>query len=74
MRRATVALTPMESPIASVYTIAMSDSVRPTVATASAPSLPTKNTSQMTKMDSIAISSTIGMASTRIARPMGPSV
>ena len=50
------------------------DSVSPTVATASAPSRDTKKTSVTAKTLSIAISSTIGTASSRIARPMAPSV
>jgi hypothetical protein len=54
--------------------IVSSDSVRPTVATASAPRRATKNTSVTAKTLSIAISSTIGTASNRIDRPIGPRV
>src|SRR6266508_3712915 len=50
------------------------DSVRPTVATASGPRRDTKNTSTTANTDSSASSRTIGMASTRMARPIGPSV
>src|SRR6267378_6132583 len=49
-------------------------SVRPTVATASAPRRDTKNTSTTANTDSSTSSSTIGIASRRIARPIGPSV
>jgi len=49
-------------------------SVSPTVATAAAPSRETKKTSETAKTDSMIISSTIGTASSRIARPIGPSV
>ena len=73
-RRATVAAAPIESPIASAYITVISDSVMPTVATASGPSRPTKNTSATTKTDSIIISSTIGTARRTTARPMGASV
>src|SRR5476649_2560643 len=52
----------------------ISDSVMPTVATASAPRRPTKKTSAMANTDSISISSTIGMASSSTARPMEISV
>src|SRR6516165_1191549 len=50
------------------------DSVRPTVATASAPSLETQTTSTTANTDSRTISITIGIASRRMARPMEPSV
>ncbi len=50
------------------------DSVRPTVATASAPRCDTQNTSATAKMDSIAISITIGTASMITARPTGAVV
>ncbi len=49
-------------------------SVRPTVATASGPSRPTRNTSTTAKMDSITVSSTMGTASRKMARPMEPWV
>src|SRR4029079_3242998 len=50
------------------------DSVNITVAMASAPSLATQNTSATANTDSIAISSTIGTASSRIAWPSGSDV
>ena len=74
MRRATTAATPIESPIAAVYTRVMIDSVRPTVATASGPSRETQKTSTTAKIDSIPISSTMGMASSTIPRPSDPAV
>ncbi len=46
----------------------------PTVATASAPSLDTQNTSTIANTDSISISRIIGTASKRMARPSEPSV
>jgi hypothetical protein len=46
----------------------------PTVATASAPSRPTKNTSATANTDSISISRTIGNESRITARPIGASV
>ena len=49
-------------------TSASSDSVMPTVATALAPRLPTQNTSVTANSDSSTISSTIGMASRKMAR------
>jgi len=73
-RRATVAAAPMERPIARAYITVMSDSVMPTVVTASGPSRPTKNTSATTKIDSIIISSTMGTASKTTARPIGAFV
>jgi len=54
--------------------VVSNDSVSPTVATASAPRRDTKNTSQIANTLSMTISSTIGIASRRIARPIGPSV
>jgi hypothetical protein len=54
--------------------IAIMDSVSATVATAAAPSFATQKTSTTAKTDSISISSTIGTASRKIARPMGPWV
>ncbi len=74
MRREIIAPAPMLSPIARVYRIVMNDSVSPTVATASAPRWATTNTSTTTKTLSIIISSTIGTARMKIARPIGPSV
>ncbi|HEX4931682.1 MAG TPA: hypothetical protein VFV33_00800 [Gemmatimonadaceae bacterium] len=50
------------------------DSVSPTVATASAPRCATQKTSATTKMDSMAISITIGTASITMLRPTGAVV
>src|SRR5438093_11198155 len=50
------------------------DSVMPTAATASAPSLDTKNTSTTANRDSMNISITIGTARRKIERPMEPWV
>ena len=50
------------------------DSVRPTVATASAPRRETKKTSTTANTDSSTSSRTIGIASSTIARPIEPSV
>jgi hypothetical protein len=50
------------------------DSVSPTVATASAPRRETKNTSTTAKTLSMTVSSTIGTARRKIARPIGPWV
>src|SRR5258708_38063277 len=50
------------------------DSVTPPVATESGPRRETKNTSTTANTDSSTSSRTIGMASSRIARPIGPSV
>src|SRR5579875_1301875 len=52
----------------------MSDSDKPMVATASAPSRATQNTSTTAKRDSSNISSTIGMASRKMARSRLPAV
>ncbi len=49
-------------------------SVSPTVAMASAPRRDTQNTSTTPNSDSMHISSTIGTASSTMARPMLPSV
>jgi hypothetical protein len=51
IRRATVADAPIDRPTASAYMIVIHDSVMPTVATASAPSRPTKKTSATTNTD-----------------------
>jgi hypothetical protein len=64
----------MPNPMANENTSVNSDSVKPTVATASAPSRETKKTSQMAKTDSITISNTIGTARRITARPSGPDV
>ena len=74
MRRATIAVTPIDNPIAAVYTSVSIDSVRPTVATALGPRCATQNTSTTANTDSMTISSTIGTASRMIARPIGPEV
>jgi hypothetical protein len=50
------------------------DSVNPTVATAFAPSLPTQKTSTTANSDSSTISSTMGIASSRMARFRLPTV
>src|SRR4051812_34443923 len=52
----------------------MKDSVSPTVATASAPRCATTNTSTTTKTLSMSISSTMGTARMKMARPIGPLV
>ena len=54
--------------------IVIIDSVSPTVATASAPRCETQKTSATAKIDSIAISRTIGTASRITARPIGAVV
>ena len=64
----------MLNPIASVYTIAIMDSVSPTVAIADSPSFETQKTSATAKTLSRITSRTIGIASNRIARPIGPFV
>ena len=66
-----VAVAPIESPIATAYMVVRSDSVSPTVAIASAPSRDTKNTSHTANTLSMMVSSTIGTASTKIARREG---
>ncbi len=50
------------------------DSVRATVATALGPSRDTKYTSTTANSDSMAVSSTIGTASSSTARPIEPEV
>ncbi|MNR51934.1 hypothetical protein D3C85_1716940 [compost metagenome] len=52
----------------------MTDSVEPTIETAAAPSLLTKNKLAQTKTDSITSSKTIGTASNTIARLILPEV
>ena len=49
-------------------------SVRPTAAMASAPSFDTQKMSAIANTDSITISSTMGMASRKTARPSGSAV
>jgi len=51
-----------------------SDSVSPTVASASAPSFATQNASATANTDSMIISVTMGIARSTIARPSGPEV
>src|ERR1700722_3972905 len=68
MRRATIAVVDIESPSPTAKTRLSIDSVNPIVATASAPSLPTQNTSTTANRDSSTISKTIGMARSKIAR------
>ncbi len=68
MRRATIAVVERLRPRPTANTRLSIDSVRPTVATASAPSRPTQKTSTTAKSDSRTISSTMGMASRRMAR------
>jgi len=74
IRRATIAVAPIPRPIATAYIKVNIDSVRPTVATASAPRCATQKISTTAKMLSINISSTIGIARRMIERPMGPVV
>ena len=64
----------MHRPIATAKITVSSDSVRPTAATASAPSRPTKYTSRMPKTDSITISRIIGTDRRKTARFRLPSV
>ncbi len=68
MRLATIAVVERLSPNPTANTRLSSDSVSPTVATASGPSLPTQNTSTTANSDSSTISKTMGMASRIIAR------
>ena len=68
MRRATMAVVDMATPMPIAITSASIDSVMPTVATAFAPSRPTQNTSTTANSDSSTISSTIGMASRKMER------
>src|SRR5882724_7172016 len=74
MRRATMAVVERLRPKPMAITRLRSDSVRPTVAMASAPRRPTQKTSTTAKRDSNTISRTIGMASRRIARLRLPAV
>ena len=68
MRRATMAVVDIDTPSPMANTSASIDSVIPTVATAFAPSRPTQNTSVTANSDSSTISSTMGMASRKMAR------
>ena len=74
MRRATSAVVPIAMPIATALTSVRTDSVKPTVATAEAPSDDTKYMSTTAKTDSSTISSIIGTASRRMAFPIPPVV
>ena len=74
MRRATIAVVEMLTPMPNAKTIVIIDSVKPTVAIASAPSRVTQKTLTMAKSDSINISSTMGVASSSTDLPMEPSV
>ena len=69
-----MAVAPIARPNANAYINANTDSVRPTIATASAPSLATKKISTIAKVLSINISRIIGTASKKIASPIGPLV
>ena len=68
MRRATMAVVDRLKPMATANTRLSIDSVRPTVATAFAPRRPTQKTSTTANSDSSTISSTMGTASSRMAR------
>ena len=74
IRRATSAVTAMLSPTATAYSKVSTASVSPTAATALGPRPATKKISTTANTDSIAISSIIGIASSRTARPMLPLV
>ena len=71
IRRATSAVVPMESPSTIAKTRMINEPVRPTVATAADPSLPTKYMSTNPNVDSMTSSSIMGIASRRIARISG---
>ncbi len=74
IRRATIAVVDSDSPSPIANASASIASVSPTVATASAPSRPTQNVSTTANSDSRHISSTIGIASSRIDRFRSPLV
>src|SRR5258708_19378152 len=65
--RAMIAVTAVASPIASEYNKNKYVSVRPTVATAEGPSLPTKKMSTTAKVDSITNSKIMGTANRKMA-------
>jgi hypothetical protein len=71
---ATIAVVAMPVPAAIAKSKVIMASVRPTVASASVPRRETKKASVRAKTDSMTISRTIGMASSTIARPIGPVV
>ncbi len=74
IRRATIAVVAIPVPTATAKRMVIMASVRPTVATASVPRRETKKASVRAKTDSMTISSTIGIASRTMARPIGPDV
>src|ERR1022692_767718 len=74
MRRATVAVPATLRPIAMLKMRTISDSVSPITAMASEPSRATQNASTRPKVDSMAISSTVGIASSAMPRLRRPSV
>ena len=74
MRRATIAVVDRLSPMPTANTRLSIDSVKPTVATAFAPSRPTHATSTTAKSDSSTISRTMGTASNKIALFRLPAV
>ena len=73
-RRATIAVVDMPSPMPTANTSVSTDSVKPTVAIASEPRRLTQKTSTTANSDSSTISSTMGMASSRIDRFRLPAV
>src|SRR5215813_19255 len=74
VRRATTAVVPMLIPTATAKIMVSMPSVIPTVAVESAPRCATQNMSTMPKSDSMAISSTMGTASRKMARSMDIAV
>ena len=74
IRRATIAVVASAMPIASEYITVIRVSVTPTAAAASAPNFATKKMSTIPKRLSMHISSTIGIASSTIARFSGACV
>ena len=73
--RATIAVAPIPKPIASEYRMLRTDSVYPTAATALLSlSILTKNMSTTAKMDSIPISTIMGIANKKMALLILPSV
>ena len=73
-RLATVAVAPIESPMPTAYASTRIDSVNPTTAIESAPSLETKNVSTIANNDSIDISRIIGIAKMMRAAGIEPFV
>ena len=69
-----IAVVPIERPMTMANTRMMSEPVRPTVATAAEPSLPTKKMSTSPNVDSMTSSSIIGIARSTIARERGTLV